>query len=361
MNKKIIAIAIATAMAAPVAMADIKVSGQMGGALVDTETKVSDASGSISLNYRPIQEAGYSKLQFDMTSGGTGYARGGLSLKKGFQGGEPTLREAYFGVKGGWGSFQLGRMASALKNLEKDPYISTFLQMRGSAAVPGDATEQGSGFVNGLIQYSGKVGAVDLTVQMNPMENVQAPDAANDDAPVLNGVGPELAKGSFEGMTAIAVSGKAGGVNLYAATASWDTYACSPVTVIADELSACSAANTAVKNSYNKLGASMKFGAIKVSAQMGSQEWGTSDGDSLHIMANMGLGNGLSVNAVIGQSEIKNAGNPVKEEEDFMRVAVTKNISKNTNVFAGYSTSEWKQGTDKEETTQLGLGLQVKF
>ena len=348
MNKKIIAIAIATAMAAPVAMADIKVSGQMGGALVDSEFKYSGTGYAGTASYRPIQEAGYSKLQFDMTSGGSGYARGGLSLKDGYSGGSPTLRETYFGVKGDWGSFQLGRMASAMKNVEKDPYISTFLGMRGTAAVPGDATEVG-GFVNGLVQYAGKVGPGTLTVQLNPMAGV---------GDNISNTGGET-KGHLEGMTAVKYAGKAGGVNFYAATSAWDTWSCTEAVVGTDTV--CTDAQVAAKNSYTKVGASMKFGAVKVSAQIGTQEWGTSDGDSMHIMANMGLGNGLSVNAVIGQSEIKNAGNPVKEEEDFMRVAVTKNISKNTNVFAGYTTSEWKQGTDKEELTQLGLGLQVKF
>lgn len=344
MNKKIIAIAIASAMAAPVAMADISVSGQMGGALVNTDVKTSDPFSGTT---RPIQESGYSKLQFDMTSGGSGYARGALSLANGYTGGSPTLRDIYFGVKGGWGTFQLGRMASALKNVEKDPYISTFMQLRGSAAVPSDTSENG-GFVDGLVQYAGKVGAVDLKIQWNPMENVSGAVKVD---------GSDFAQGDNEGMTAVSVSGKAGGVNLYAATASWDTYACSA----AGDPLVCTVTNTATANSYTKFGASMKFGAIKVSAQMANTEAGTSDTDAMYVMADMGLGNGLSINAVIGQNETTHAAPTLKEEEDFMRLAVTKNISKNTNIFGGYTSTEWKQGTDKEEVTQLGVGLQVKF
>ena len=353
MNKKIIAIAIASAMAAPVAMADISVSGQMGGALVSTDVKTSDPFSGTT---RPIVEAGYSKLQFDMTSGGSGYARGGLSLKDGFSGGAPTLRETYFGVKGDWGTFQLGRMASALKNVEKDPYISTFLQMRGTAAIAGDATEIG-GFVNGLVQYAGDLGPVKLTVQLNPMEGIG-------DLPSNTG---QSTSGHLEGMTAVKVEGKAGPVNVYAAMADWETWTCTTDEVapqigvtFGSAATQCVTPQVATKNSSMKIGASMKFGSVKASVQMANQEAGTQDTDQIMLMADMGLGNGLSVNVALGDTEITNGA--AKTEGTYTRVALTKNISKGTAVFGGLTTNEVKViGGATVETSQMGVGLQVKF
>jgi hypothetical protein len=58
MNKKIIAIAIASAMAAPVAMADIMVSGRMAGELVSSESDGTNPTPTI------MKDTGMARIYF---------------------------------------------------------------------------------------------------------------------------------------------------------------------------------------------------------------------------------------------------------------------------------------------------------
>ena len=100
MNKKLIAIAIATAMAAPVAMADVKLSGRVSYQYtnVDTDTAAEDVR---SLN----DDNGHGRIQFDATSGNVfgRVARNTSAL--GF-----SAREQYIGYKlDGGKSLQFGR------------------------------------------------------------------------------------------------------------------------------------------------------------------------------------------------------------------------------------------------------------
>ena len=349
MNKKIIAIAIAAAMAAPVAMADVKVSGQIGGALATIKT---EKNTTFSDTTRTVDEAGYSKLQFDATAG-MGFARYAVSLGGGLQtSAAPTSRDVYFGVKGGWGALQVGRMNGALKNTEKDPYISTGLQLRKTNAIGGDGAET-SGFVNGLVQYSNKFDAVKVVFQFNP---VSKGDTTN-----LTDSGTSYSKTSHEGMTALNVSGKFGPVNAYAATQSYNNWSTN--------------ATTQVKTKYTdtKIGASMKFGAIKASLQMSSNKTPVGTINHMLVMADMGLGNGMSVNAAYGtQAKLDRnaAGDTGAAKGTMMRVAINKNLSKGTRVFAGYVVNDTKDATNSAgtaiagtavKTTKLAVGLGIKF
>ena len=373
MNKKIIAIAIATAMAAPVAMADIKVSGQMAGALVNSKVDTADDNGNsdtrLSDSRRIISEAGASKLQFDMTAGEIGYARGALQLTNGFEGASPTTRDIYFGIKGGWGEFQLGRMVGVAKNAEKDPYIATFLQVRGTSAAM--ATAYGSnGFVDSLVQYSNKFGGVELTVQMDPTD--KAAHASNGSASTLTD-GETYKQADGEGYIGIAVKGNAGPVALWATMNSYKNFQ--------EDTTTTPDSQKSVTNSNTKIGASMKFGTVKVTAQAESNKYGSDDvsgglaaytGGTVNrqmLMADMGLGNGMSVNLALGNSS---AVDGRTGKGTFSRIAFTKQLDKGVSVFAGYTVDDVKNRTSAaaapvdvdgtgSKTTQLGLGLKVKF
>ena len=87
MNKKIIAIAIAAAMTAPVAMADIMVSGRMAGELVSSESDGTNPTPTV------MKDSGMARIYFDATMGNA-FAQ--MGYKSGFAGdlGSPTdLRE----------------------------------------------------------------------------------------------------------------------------------------------------------------------------------------------------------------------------------------------------------------------------
>lgn len=367
MNKKIIAIAIATAMAAPVAMADIKMSGQVGVALVNakvTTTNNAANDGRIDDSRRTLEESGFSKIDITGTSG-MGFAKAGLNLGSNLaaRGSSTTSRDTFVGLKGGWGKFQVGTMSGAVKGLEGDKFNATFLQVRKGAGV-GQGAYGSDGFVNSIMEYSNKFGPVSLKVQMGP-ESKDGSTATD---------GESYNKATGEDYVAIQVKGKAGPVDLYAATNTYSTFQADTATTPDSQVS--------VKNTNTKFGAKMKFGALTVTAQAESNKTGSTDtganaqnaytGGTINrqlLMANMGLGNGLSVDLALGNNS---AVDGRTGKGSFTRFAVAKQLDKGTSVYAGYWVNDIKNKTTAaaapvenegtgSKTTKLGVGIRVKF
>ena len=151
MNKKIIAIAIATAMAAPVAMADVKLSGKTVFAL--SQATGTDITGAAA-NFQ-AQDTG-SKIAIDASakagSGATVFAHlenhvnlaDSGSGESGFLG---KQRFAFMGYKAGFGSFTMGSMKSPMKGAtgSHDLFADTAGDHNGVKA-------NGLGFTHGAIQ-----------------------------------------------------------------------------------------------------------------------------------------------------------------------------------------------------------------
>jgi len=316
MNKKLIAIAVASVMAAPVAMADMKISGR-----VNAQFGMQDATGVADTTGR-LDDSGQGRLQFDATSG-KAYARFALDTRYGRDRNGAasdwgrTNRDSFVGYKFDGFSLQYGRMGVAGKNIEKDPYIATFLQIRAN-----DITEAATGskfgsssFVDDVIQLSAKVGGGKLTAQINIDDNSASTSSTN------------------EGMTAVSYAGKAGAVNFWLA---YNTGAADGGGVGNDE-------------SNTKIGLSMKIGKAKVTLNHTASDDNGVKNDSTQIWADMGMGNGLSVNVGFGTN---------KASDTAMRVAVTKKLSKGVSVYAGYGQYDYDAGGD---ASTLGAGMTVKF
>lgn len=322
MNKKLIAIAVASVMAAPAAMADIKISG-----IVAAEFTSLDVDGA-GLDPQEIGDSGFTRLQIDGTSGDA-YAR--LAYNDTNRG-RDTMRDTYVGYKFGGGmTVQAGRMAGAAKNIEKDPYIATFLQQRGTVANSATANIYSSnGFIDDVVQLSMKAGAANVKVQFSP---------ENSDG---NGSGPNDAH------IGVAVTGKAGGINYFASYNNGQGDVDSPV-------------GTTPSHSNIKLGGSMKFGSAKVTLMYTSMD---KDGvsaagnatDSIFVDGNFDLGNNLSAN--VGYAT--RSGDVAADDADFIRAAVLKKLNKGTSVWAGYTTTDFETGGGAD-TSELGVGMVVKF
>ena len=117
MNKKIIAIAIAAAMAAPVAMADVKMSGRVNAqyGIVSVDGATTDPMGR-------LDDSGQGRFQIDAKSGDA-YARWAIDTRYGRDNNTAgnygrTNRDSYVGYKFGGVKVQYGRMGNAAKNLE---------------------------------------------------------------------------------------------------------------------------------------------------------------------------------------------------------------------------------------------------
>ena len=332
MNKKIIAIAIASALTAPVAMADVTVSGRFAGELInnnDAAAKYPEVAGDATTNF---QDGGANTLAFTASSGNV-YGKMGLNVgpEAGAATAEfaPTYRDFYIGYKFGAASLQFGTMNGAIKNLEKDMFIATFLQTRGTfaeaatgviVAGPGGATKKytygSSGYVSNIIQYKGKVGGGTLIAQYNPTSDMN--DYFDPD----------------EGHMGVSYAGKASGINYYVGY------------------------NNGVGNDHDgvtqsnmKLGGSMKFGAVKAGLNYTSADNDGFKWTAVAIDATMGLGNGLSANVNYGMSSGDLEGTTT-------RVAINKSLAKNANIYAGIQTNAPEVGDD---ATEVGLGLGISF
>lgn len=339
MNKKLIAIAVASVMAAPVAMADITVSGRVG---LHLTAKSFDDSAKDSTG---VGDKGQSRLQFDGTAGDA-YARIALDGRLGRDNHSHTLdaalpldadgnantdetstdnstkRDNYLGYKMGGASVQVGRMATAGKNIEKDPLIATFLQTRSTAAESATGSKYGSSsFVNHLIQAKFKAGAATITAQYD--------------------IG-DKSSSSNEGHTAIAVTGKGGPVRY------WASYNNAEADGNDGSLT--------TSQSNIKVGASMKFGKAKVGLNYTSADKDTGAGgesDSITVTGDIGMGNGLTIHAGVATQDAGGVDNT------WMRIAVSKKLSKGASAYAGYTASS--SDTPNSDTSEIGAGMTVKF
>lgn len=325
MNKKLIAIAVATVMAAPVAMADVKISGRVG---LDFTSKDTDGATN---DVRDLKDNAASRIQFDATAG-KAFARMAWDARKNKNLGQ---RDNYLGYKlDGGMTVQIGRMATAAKNAEKDPYITSFLETRGSIANSYTSNIYGSNsFVDNLVQVAFKAGSVKIKVQYDPTE-----------------YSPTVAKGNQSGHIALGASGKSGPVAWHASynngSADGDN----------------SAASYGSQSNI-KLGGNMKFGKVKASLNYTSMDTdaavaaeGTAT-SSIFVDANMGMGNGLSANVGYGTR----SGDVAADDATYMRLAMTKKLSKGVKIYGGYTTTDYDAASAKADTSEMGVGMIVKF
>ena len=327
MNKKIIAIAIAAAMSAPV-MADVKITGAMGGDLTFNNKAYSDSTNATASKQNAddgtkanttFNDNGMTQVNFVVTEGnsfgklGMNYGGSKIPMEK---------RDFIIGHKlGGGMAFSFGTMSGALKNMEKDPYIATFLQLRGTNGLTQSAKQYGSaGFVKDLLQLTMKAGPANVKIQYDATDN----DKGSDN----------------EGHTAVGVTGKAGAVAYFAGYSNGT----------GNETDGVSQSNV-------KVGASMKFGAVKATLALTTSDDGSaanSKAQATAIMADMGMGNGLSANIGYGMVDHDTAS----KDGTWMRLAVAKKLSKKATVYGGYTASKNK---DAQEKTRFGAGMTVKF
>jgi len=175
MNKKIIAIAVASAFALPMAaQADVKVYGQ---GQVEVGAWGGDTGAGMSVEDNARGRIGI-KASEDLGGGLKGIAK--AEFKADFADGDAgggaalTKREMLVGLKGGWGQFEAGRLKSAYKyygGVKYDQYVATILEARGNSGMSGKVGAGSAsnaaghnGFISDSLAYDGKFGLVALRV-----------------------------------------------------------------------------------------------------------------------------------------------------------------------------------------------------
>ena len=325
MNKKIIALAVAAAFTAPVAMADIKISGRIA---QDFTVKSTDG---VAQDVTGWSDSGHGRIQFYGTAGNA-YARYALDARG--TGGTHSTRQNYIGYKFGGGmTLQAGRMETAGKNLEKDPYIATFLETRATVAHVNTANNYGSnGFVNNLLQLQMKAGNAKIKLQYDASESQTGNGASVND-----------------GHLGLSVAGKAGSVNY------WASYNTGSADGNSNPANADDPSNI-------KVGGAMKFGKVKVTLNYTAmdKDIATAENtatDSIALGANFGLGGGLSGDVTYAVR----GGDVTADDADFLRVALMKKLGKKVVIYGGYTATGYDDLSANGDTDEFGVGMVVKF
>ena len=329
MNKKLIAIAVATAMSAPVLAADLKISGRINQQFLSSS--VDKPAPGVDTDKLGYSDNGHQRIQFDAKAGDA-YGRFAFDARSGKG---LADRDSYIGYKFGSSSVQFGRMANAGKNIEKDPFIATFLEERTSvaAALGGKSAYDSNGFIDQMAQFATKVNGVAIKVQAGLADN----DAA----------GNNPTGAANQGHIGFSATGKAGGVRWFI----------SHNNVAADGGNAGGVAND---DSIMKVGASMKFGKVKASLTVKNAEDNNDEAQAIVVRANMGFGGGLTGYVGYGINSFSTPGNP-DVDATWIRLAVAKKLNKSTTFYGGYTSNEWDAIAGEDDTSTLGLGMTIKF
>lgn len=329
MNKKLIAIAVATAMSAPVMAADLKISGRVNQQIVNVD--VDGAPGTTAIDNT---DNGHQRLQFDVKAG-KAFGRFAIDARQGKHGDD---RDSYVGYKFGGATVQYGRMANAAKNIEKDPLIATFLETRSSAANASSVlgsnkgnAYSSNGFISEILEVKMKAGGATIKVQAGLSDNDKAAAGTPGD--------------TNQGHVGISVTGKAGGVRWWVANNNGQ----------ADG----GAAGTTTDESSTKLGASMKFGKVQATLDHQTTEiTGGFETTSTTIRANMGLGGGAKVYGAVSVREDDSAGSA--GDATFLRLAYSQKLSGGAVVYAGYTSTDYDTAGPADRTV-IGAGMTIKF
>ena len=263
MQKKLIAVAIAGALAAPAAIADVAVSGSIrtGVEYTGSEWRVSDNFSR--LRFKSSSDLGngqsaYMNYEFRVHSD-TGHINGT----------GPTQRLSYVGIKGDWGSLSLGSQWSTLFNT-----VGTFI----------DKSHRYGGSANVCIQYR-MADSVAFTTQAGPVWLMA--DAQ------MNDGGDDLDRATIGGTFSV------GGASVGAA---WQDHGASDCTGVGASMSiggvSLSGGYTSTQNGNNGFGINAKIAGI----WLDYEEAGSGDGV---ITGNYGIGLGGGAKAII---ELSNDG-----------------------------------------------------
>ena len=262
MQKKLIAVAIAGALAAPAAIADVAVSGSIRTGVEYTGSEWQVADNYSRLRFKSSSDLGngqsaYMGYEFRVNS-----AQGSIVTGN-------TQRLSYVGIKGDWGSLSLGSQWSTLFNT-----AGTFI----------DPSNRYGGTGNTCVQYRMK-DSVAFTTQAGPV-GVMA------DAQMSAG-GDDLDRATIGGTFSV------GGASVGAA---WQDHGASDCTGVGASMSiggvSLSGGYTSTQNGNNGFGINAKIAGI----WLDYEEAGSGDGV---ITGNYGIGLGGGAKAII---ELSNDG-----------------------------------------------------
>lgn len=339
MNKKLIAMAIASVVAAlPLSLqADVKLTGKVQAELNDED--LDGRNGTIGVD----DDASHSRWGIwaseDIGGGMTAIAKIEFALDPADNGDERN-RDQYVGLKGGWGTLTAGRQASPYKvtgGTKYDVFTETHLQARGTGGSSGNADGYGhNGFVSNSIQYSSPDwGGFSFDVMIAPDETAQGTDGDMDLS-----IGAKYKNSMFEAivahnqlnvpnspdekMTKVGGQIKIGDMHTIAGQYEWISDSSGSATGNMQDLPAYSAINAGQDGNIWFLSYQLKMGTNRLALQLGSTDTDVTGGN----------------------------------ETDYWAVGMFHDFSKTTSVFGGFAESDANNVPDRNVWT---LGMRKTF
>ena len=326
MNKKLLAIAVGAAFGAAPMAASAAVT-VYGHAQVEVGTVDNGATDQTVVEDNARGRIGF-KASEKLGNGMTAIAKYEFRTdtadnRRTADGGALTGREAFVGLKGNFGTVQLGNLKSAYKytgGVKYDPFVATLIEARGANGMTGGAFGH-NGFLSNSIGYMApKMGAFSAWATFSPDEN-----ATTNNTPNTQGT---AADGDYS-------------FGLKYAPKGW-------------ELFVAGVSNDDVSYESIKFGGMYKFGNFKIVGQIEQVEAGAVDTDVYFVGGQAKFGNNVLV-AQFGNSDTDGAATDL----DYFTIGVIHNLSKKTRLTAGFRSFDNAGGASETET--FAVGMRMKF
>jgi predicted porin len=335
MKKNVIALAVAAALAAPLAaQAEVSVTGGLQAelAIVGGDGTAGVPKGMYAMDgmeYGKENSGNYGYLKFAASEdlGGGMKALAVYNMQTAVDDVLAT-RDAYVGLTGGFGTVLAGKLATPYKSstVKWDPFLATTAQARGSFGM----STLHNGYVNNAVAYANKFGPATFVAAIVLDEAADPTDGTKTNG--KNGV-------------SLSVNAPVG-----------------PVEVAVAYLDVSEMGGGAKNATAVKVGVKWTAGAITVAGQYEALDkgLGTSDnGDNdLYLTGSYAMG-ANTVSAGFGQNVVKTSGASDKTNT-YMAVGVKHAFSKTTSVHAVYRASV-NDMVNKADENVIAAGLRVGF
>ncbi|HEY0635207.1 MAG TPA: porin [Gammaproteobacteria bacterium] len=362
MKKNMIALAVAGALVAPVAMAEVTVSGglqaelvQIGGDGLGADTGLYAADG-----FEVGKENGgnFGFLKFsaseDLGGGLKALAMYNMNTHVGDESNAVGTRDAYVGLSGSLGTVLAGTLSTPYKTstVAYDPFLMTSFQARGSYGMSalhngyvGNALAYANGFAGGMVKV---VAALVL------------------DEGADQGVPPDATKTNGKHAKSLSVNiAPMSGLDIAVAYIDVSEFS------DASKLGVGAPAGAVGKDaSATKVGAKFSNAAFSVAGQVEMLNEGlTASGDKgnvVYLTGSFNVNEANSISVSVGQSDANVISTPAEvaagtdDGASYAALGFKHAFSKSTSMTVGYRASEDKRGDGNKETA-IGAGLRVAF
>lgn len=352
MKKNVIALAVAAAMAAPLAaQAEVTVSGGLQAEI--TSLSADEELGAVEGLYMfdgheaGNEAGGWGHLKFsaseDLGNGLKALAMYNFNVQA--DDAANGARDAYVGLSGNFGTVLAGRMSSPYKSstVSWDPFLATSAQARGNFGMSG----LHNSYVSNALAYANKFGMATIKAA------IVFDEAADDETP---------SETSGDHAMSFSVNVPVGPVEVAIAHINMDDFGTNPATVDAGPDFIVGTPDDIVTpasetGDYNATKAGVKYaaGALGVAAQYETITQGDVDTEYMYVNGTYTAGANTFAIAY-GQNEADADQAPTPS---YMAVGMVHSMSKNVRAHVGYIAMD--TDTDAGEASGIAAGLRVKF